>query len=62
MATRHQRAGVQCHYCDDAALLAIEHDHVRVGLCETHLRERLSELSDAGWLEEIESVVDDAEG
>ena len=51
---------MQCHYCDEEAAVAVEKDHVKVGLCETHLRERMEELSDSEWLEEVESQVDDA--
>ncbi len=51
---------MQCHYCDDEAAVAVEKDHVKVGLCEEHLRERMAELSDSEWLEEVESQVEDA--
>jgi hypothetical protein len=51
---------MQCHYCDEEAAVAVEKDHVKVGLCETHLHERMEELSDSEWLEEVESQVDDA--
>ena len=51
---------MQCHYCDEEVAVAVEKDHVKVGLCETHLHERMEELSDSEWLEEVESQVDDA--
>ena len=51
---------MQCHYCDLEAAVAVEKDHVKVGLCEEHLRDRMEELSDSEWLEEVESQVDDA--
>ena len=51
---------MQCHYCDDEAAVAVEKDHVKVGLCEEHLHERMAELSDSEWLEEVESQVEDA--
>ena len=51
---------MQCHYCDLEAAVAVEKDHVKVGLCEEHLRDRMEELYDSEWLEEVESQVDDA--
>lgn len=50
---------MQCHFCEDEAAVAVEKDHVRVGLCVAHLQERIDELSDAEWLEEFESRVDE---
>ena len=51
---------MQCHYCEDDAAVAVEKDHVKVGLCEVHLRERMEELSDTEWLEEVRSEIDEA--
>jgi organic radical activating enzyme len=51
---------MQCHYCDDEATVAVEKDHLKVGLCEQHLRERMEELSDSEVLEDFESQIDDA--
>lgn len=51
---------MQCHYCDDEAAVAVEKDHIKVGLCEQHLRERMDELSDTEWLEEFQSQIDEA--
>jgi hypothetical protein len=54
--------GMQCHYCDDEAAVAVEKNHLKVGLCEEHLRERMEELSDSEVLEDFESQIDDALG
>ena len=51
---------MQCHYCSGEAAVAVEKDHVKVGLCEVHLRERMEELSDSEWLEEFETELDEA--
>jgi hypothetical protein len=51
---------MQCHYCDEEAAVAVEKDHIKVGLCKPHLRERMAELSDTEWLEEFQSQIDDA--
>ena len=51
---------MQCHYCSDEAAVAVEKDHLKVGLCEVHLRDRMEELSDSGWLEEFETELDEA--
>ena len=51
---------MQCHYCGSEADVAIEKDHVKVGLCQEHLRDRMEELSGSEWLDEVESQVDDA--
>lgn len=51
---------MQCHYCDEEASVAVEKDHVKVGLCEAHLRERMDELSESEWLEDVQSQVDEA--
>jgi hypothetical protein len=56
----HIDAFMQCHYCDEEAAVAVEKDHIKVGLCKPHLRERMEELSDTEWLEEFQSQIDDA--
>ncbi|MFW6448050.1 MAG: DUF6757 family protein [Halobacteriota archaeon] len=38
---------MQCHYCDEPAVIAPEHADVRVGLCRRHLRRHLDSLEDA---------------
>jgi cytochrome c553 len=53
-------ACMQCHYCDDEAAVAVEKNHLKVGLCEKHLRERMEELSDSEVLADFESQIDDA--
>lgn len=45
---------MQCHYCEDEAALAVEKDGIKVGLCEAHFRDRLEELSDSGFLDDIQ--------
>lgn len=46
---------MQCHYCDDDdAALAVEKDGIKVGLCEDHFRDRLEELSESGFLDDIQ--------
>ena len=40
--------------------MAIEKDHVKVGLCQEHLRDRMEELSDSDLLEDVASELDDA--
>ena len=51
---------MQCHYCESEADVAIEKDHVKVGLCQEHLRNRMEELSESDMLEDVESELDDA--
>jgi hypothetical protein len=51
---------VQCHYCETGADVAIEKDHVKVGLCQEHLRDRMEELSGSDLLEDVASELDDA--
>ena len=51
---------MQCHYCGSEADVAIEKDHVKVGLCQAHLRDRMEELSESDMLEGVESELDDA--
>ncbi len=51
---------MQCHYCDAEAAVAVEKDHVKVGLCQEHLRERMEELSDSDLLEDVESELDES--
>jgi hypothetical protein len=49
---------MQCHYCDRDAALAVEKDGIKVGLCEEHFRDRLEELSESGFLEEVSDELD----
>lgn len=50
---------MRCHYCEAAATVTIEKDHVKVGLCEDHLREQLTALSESGRFDQLESEIDD---
>ena len=49
---------MHCHYCDTDADIAVEKDGVKVGLCREHFRERLEELRDEGWLDELQGRLD----
>lgn len=49
---------MECHYCERDAEVGVEKDGVTVGVCEAHFRERLEELEDAEWLEDIEEHID----
>ncbi|MES3518182.1 MAG: hypothetical protein PPP58_11005 [Natronomonas sp.] len=51
---------MQCHYCEETASVAVEKDHLKVGLCEEHLKEQMEALSDTDWLEEFEGEIEDA--
>jgi hypothetical protein len=49
---------MRCHYCDREAAIAVEKDGVKVGVCEDHFRDRMEELADEGWLEDLEEGLD----
>lgn len=49
---------MQCHYCDDSADIAVERGGVKVGLCTVHFRERLDELQDEGWLDDLQDELE----
>jgi hypothetical protein len=49
---------MQCHYCSREAAIAVEKNLIKVGLCEDHFRARLEELSDEGWLQDLEDQLD----
>lgn len=49
---------MQCHYCDRDAEVAVEKDAVKVGLCEEHFRQRMSELAEEEWLDDLENDLD----
>lgn len=49
---------MQCHYCDGEAAVAVEKEGVKVGLCETHFRERIDELREEGWLDDLQEELD----
>lgn len=49
---------MNCHYCDHEAAFAAESDGLKVGLCETHFRDRLQELAEADDLEKLKERVD----
>ncbi len=51
---------MQCHYCSEAAAVAVEKNHLKVGLCEQHLHERMDKLSDSEWLDQFQAEIDDA--
>ncbi|MFB6096506.1 MAG: DUF6757 family protein [Haloferacaceae archaeon] len=49
---------MQCHYCEREAAYAAEKDHIKVGLCEDHFRERVEELADSDELEALREQID----
>ena len=49
---------MQCHYCEADAAVAVEKDHVKVGLCEDHFRARLEELREDGFLDDLQEELD----
>jgi hypothetical protein len=49
---------MECHYCDRGADVTVEREGVRVGVCEEHFREQMSELAEADWLDDLESELD----
>lgn len=49
---------MNCHYCDREAAYAAEKDGLKVGLCETHFRERLEELADSDELAALREQID----
>ena len=53
----HSRV-MQCHYCEAEAAVAVEKDSLKVGLCRSHLRERLRELADDDALAGLQDELD----
>jgi hypothetical protein len=49
---------MQCHYCENEAAFAADHEGIRVGLCEEHFREQLESLSDSDAMEDLRERVD----
>jgi hypothetical protein len=49
---------MQCHYCEDAADIAVEKEGVTVGLCQTHFKEQMEDLADSEWLDGVEEELD----
>lgn len=49
---------MQCHYCEAEAAVAVEKDQIKVGLCEAHFRDRLEELKEDGWLDDLQEELD----
>ncbi|MFT4921989.1 MAG: hypothetical protein ACI8XM_001197 [Haloarculaceae archaeon] len=49
---------MQCHYCEREAEIAVEKGGIRVGVCEDHFREQMSELADSEWLDDVEADLD----
>lgn len=49
---------MRCHYCSRDADYVAESEGVRVGLCTTHVRERVSELADEGAIGALQDVLD----
>ncbi|MFW6435471.1 MAG: DUF6757 family protein [Halovenus sp.] len=49
---------MECHYCDSGADVVVEKDGIRVGVCETHFREQMEELSESEFVEDIRDQLD----
>jgi hypothetical protein len=49
---------MQCHYCEQEAAYAARKEHIKVGLCEDHFRERVEELADSDELEALREQID----
>ena len=49
---------MQCHYCENDAAYAAEKDGIKVGLCESHFRERLEELAESDELAALREQID----
>jgi hypothetical protein len=49
---------MQCHYCEQEAAFAADHEGVRVGLCEAHFQEQLEALSESDGMEHLRERVD----
>ena len=49
---------MRCHYCEREAAFAVERNHVKVGVCKAHLRDRLRELTDADELSDLKDELD----
>lgn len=50
--------GMQCHYCDRDAEIAVEKEGIKVGVCKTHFQEQMEDLADSEWLEDVEDQLD----
>lgn len=49
---------MRCHYCDESADIAVDKEGVKVGVCRAHFRDRLAELREEGYLEELRDELD----
>lgn len=49
---------MRCHYCDRPADVAVESDAVVVGLCASHLRERVESLAGDAALAAFDEILD----
>ncbi|MFB6227144.1 MAG: DUF6757 family protein [Halobacteriales archaeon] len=47
-----------CHFCDREAAFTAEKDGIRVGLCESHFRERFRELADSDGFDDLREELD----
>ncbi len=45
---------MQCHYCDADAVVAPEHDGIKVGLCRDHFQQSIESFSTEPHLKEFE--------
>jgi hypothetical protein len=49
---------MECHYCDADADVVVEKDDVKVGVCQSHFREQMEDLSESEWLSDIDEELD----
>ena len=49
---------MRCDWCDREAAYVAEREHIRVGICERHLKERMEALTDADSLIDLREAFD----
>ncbi|MFB6298025.1 MAG: DUF6757 family protein [Salinirussus sp.] len=49
---------MECHYCDRGADIVVERQAIKVGVCEEHFREQMTELADSEWLDDLDDRLD----
>lgn len=50
---------MECHFCDREADVGVEYEGVTVGVCERHFRERVEELAEGEWTDEVVAALED---
>ena len=46
------------HFLSIVISFSVVKDGIRVGVCETHFREQMEELSESEWVEDIQDQLD----